>query len=117
PHLVFALYQGMFAVITVALISGAYAERMSFGAFVAFSLLWTTLVYDPLAHWVWGGGWLQKIGALDFAGGTVVHVSSGVAALVVALLLGERASGRKTAPHNVTFTVLGGGLLWFGWFG
>ncbi len=117
PHLAFALYQCMFAVITVALISGAYAERMSFGAYVAFSALWSTLVYDPLAHWVWGGGFLQKLGALDFAGGTVVHVSSGTAALVVALVLGKRTSGLKTVPHNLGYTVLGAGLLWFGWFG
>jgi Amt family ammonium transporter len=117
PHVAFALYQGMFAAITVALISGAYAERMKFGAFAAFSLLWTTVVYDPLAHWVWGGGWLMKLGALDFAGGTVVHVSSGVAALVVALVLGKRTTGIKSTPHNVGLTVLGAGLLWFGWFG
>jgi len=117
PHLAFALYQGMFAAITVALISGAYAERVSFLPFAVVSLLWTTLVYDPLAHWVWGGGWLAKLGALDFAGGTVVHVSSGVAALVFALVLGKRSTGLKTTPHNVGFTVLGAGLLWFGWFG
>jgi Amt family ammonium transporter len=117
PHLAFALYQCMFAVITVALISGAYAERMSFGAYVAFSGLWATFVYDPLAHWVWGGGFLQKLGALDFAGGTVVHVSSGTAALVVALVLGKRTTGLKTVPHNLGYTVLGAGLLWFGWFG
>jgi Amt family ammonium transporter len=117
PELAFASYQGMFAVITVALISGAYAERMRFGPFILFSLLWTTLVYDPLCHWVWGNGWIQKLGALDFAGGTVVHVSSGVAALVVALVLGPRRGNPRARPHNVGFTLIGAGLLWFGWFG
>jgi Amt family ammonium transporter len=119
PHLAFALYQGMFAVITPALISGAFAERMRFSVFVVFSLLWATLVYDPLCHWVWGGGWLQRLGALDFAGGTVVHVSSGVSALVAALLVGKRVGfpHRLSLPHNLTFTLVGGSLLWFGWFG
>ncbi len=119
PHLVFAMYQGMFAIITVALISGAFAERISFKAFVLFSLLWATVVYDPLAHWVWGGGWLMKLGALDFAGGTVVHISSGVSALVAAIVIGKRRSYPKNAlpPHNVSYTVIGAGLLWFGWFG
>jgi ammonium transporter, Amt family len=119
PHLAFALYQGMFAVITPALISGAFAERMKFSVFVVFSLLWATLVYDPLCHWVWGGGWLQKIGALDFAGGTVVHISSGVSALVAALMIGKRIGypRRLFMPHNLTLTLVGGSLLWFGWFG
>src|SRR5262245_52835403 len=90
PHLAFAMYQGMFAAITVALITGAFAERMRFGAFIIFSLLWATLIYDPLAHWVWGGGWLMRRGALDFAGGTVVHISSGVSALVAAVVIGPR---------------------------
>ena len=119
PHLIFAMYQAMFAVITVALITGAFAERINFSAFVVFSLLWATLIYDPLAHWVWGGGWLMKLGALDFAGGTVVHISSGVSALVAAVVIGRRAGYPKRAlpPHNVSYTVIGAGLLWFGWFG
>jgi Amt family ammonium transporter len=120
PHLLFMMYQGMFAVITPALISGAFAERMKFSAFCLFTLLWTTLVYDPIAHWVWNPeGWLAKLGALDFAGGTVVHLSSGVSALVVALVLGRRLGYPSTRhpPHNLTMTVLGAGLLWFGWFG
>ncbi len=116
PHLLFMAYQGMFAVITPALISGAYAERLSFRAYCIFTVAWATLVYDPLAHWVWGpGGWLGTLGALDYAGGTVVHVSSGIAALVVAIKLGKRLSPRP--PHNVTMTLIGAGLLWFGWFG
>jgi ammonium transporter, Amt family len=120
PHLLFMAYQGMFAVITPALISGAYAERMKFTAYCAFTLLWTTLVYDPIAHWVWGtGGWLADRGALDFAGGTVVHVSSGVSALIVAIVLGKRLGypNDRRPPHNLTLTVFGAGLLWFGWFG
>ncbi|MFL6273692.1 MAG: ammonium transporter [Blastocatellia bacterium] len=119
PHLVFAMYQGMFAIITVALITGAFAERIKFGAFALFSLLWATLVYDPLAHWVWGGGWLMKRGALDFAGGTVVHISSGVSALVAAIVIGKRRCYPHKAlpPHNISYTVIGAGLLWFGWFG
>jgi ammonium transporter, Amt family len=120
PHLLFMMYQGMFAVITPALISGAFAERMKFSAYVLFTLLWTTLVYDPLAHWVWHpDGWLAKLGALDFAGGTVVHLSSGVSALVVALVLGKRLGypSVRHPPHNLTLTVIGAGLLWFGWFG
>jgi Amt family ammonium transporter len=120
PHVLFMAYQGMFAIITPALISGAYAERMKFSAYCLFTLLWSTLVYDPIAHWVWGpGGWLAARGALDFAGGTVVHVSSGVSALIVALVIGKRL-GYPTArrpPHNLTMTVIGAGLLWFGWFG
>jgi Amt family ammonium transporter len=119
PHVAFAMYQCAFAVITVALITGAFAERIRFGAFVAFSLAWTTLVYDPLAHWVWGGGWLQTLGALDFAGGTVVHVSSGVSALVAAYVIGHRVGfpERASRPNGAIFTFVGAGLLWFGWFG
>ena len=120
PHQAFMVFQMMFAVITPALITGAFAERKRFKAFVIFSLLWATLVYDPLAHWVWGvGGWLRGMGALDFAGGTVVHISSGVSALVAAMVLGHRFGFGKDEmePHDVTMTVLGAGLLWFGWFG
>ena len=119
PHLAFSMYQGVFAIITVALITGAFAERMKFGAFVLFSLLWATLIYDPLAHWVWGGGWLAKMGALDFAGGTVVHISSGVSALVAAIVIGRRVGYPKKVlpPHNLAFTLMGAALLWFGWFG
>ena len=120
PHVLFAAFQGMFAAITVALISGAVVERMRFGAYLLFVLLWTTLVYDPLAHWVWAdGGWLRTLGALDFAGGTVVHISAGVSALVAAVFIGKRRDvGRlPLVPHNVPFTLLGAGLLWFGWFG
>ncbi|MGH7448855.1 MAG: ammonium transporter, partial [Longimicrobiales bacterium] len=113
-------FQGMFAVTTVALISGAVVERMSFRAYLAFVLLWTTLVYDPLCHWVWGaGGWLGELGALDFAGGTVVHISAGVSALIAATIVGRRRDHGRTplVPHNVPLTLLGAGLLWFGWFG
>jgi ammonium transporter, Amt family len=120
PHQAFMVFQMMFAVITPALITGAFAERKRFKAFVLFSLLWATFIYDPIAHWVWGaGGWLHTLGALDFAGGTVVHISSGVSALVAALVLGRRLGfGReKVAPHDSTMTVLGAALLWFGWFG
>ncbi len=120
PHLLFMVYQGMFAVITPALITGAFAERKRFKAFVIFSLLWATFVYDPVAHWVWGvGGWLRGIGALDFAGGTVVHITSGVSALVAAMVLGRRIGfgKEKMDPHDATMTVLGAALLWFGWFG
>ena len=118
PHVVFAAFQGMFAIITVALVSGAVVERMSFKAYLLFMLLWTTLIYDPLAHWVWAsGGWLFDMGALDFAGGTVVHISSGTSALVAALMIGPRSEGRSLVPHNVPLTLLGAGLLWFGWFG
>jgi Amt family ammonium transporter len=120
PHLAFVAYQCMFAVITPALISGAYAERFKFSAYVVFTLAWTTLVYDPIAHWTWGdGGWLAKLGAIDFAGGTVVHLSSGVSALVVAIMLGKRRGypSVRHPPHDLTMTVLGAGLLWFGWFG
>ncbi|WP_338827395.1 ammonium transporter [Neomoorella thermoacetica] len=120
PHQVFAMFQLMFAIITPALITGASAERMRFPAFLLFTLMWATLVYDPLAHWVWGaGGWLRELGALDFAGGTVVHISAGVAGLVCALVLGRRRDyGRiPLPPHNLPMTVLGATLLWFGWFG
>ena len=120
PHQAFMVYQMMFAVITPALISGAFAERKRFKSFAIFSLLWATLVYDPVAHWVWAdGGWLRSLGALDFAGGTVVHISSGVSALVCAVVLGQRLGYGKEPmePHNATMTVLGTGLLWFGWFG
>jgi len=120
PHLAFAVYQCMFAVITPALISGAVAERMRFSAYVLFTLLWATLVYDPLAHWIWhADGWLLKRGALDFAGGTVVHISSGVSALVACLVLGRRIGYPRQAfpPHSIPLTLLGGSLLWFGWFG
>ncbi|HPC86290.1 MAG TPA: ammonium transporter [Smithellaceae bacterium] len=120
PHSVFMIFQAMFAVITPALIIGAYAERVKFPAFLLFTLLWATFVYDPLAHWVWGtGGWIKSLGGLDFAGGIVVHVSSGISALVLALLLGKRVgyNHKPIRPHNLPFTVLGAALLWFGWFG
>ncbi len=120
PHLAFMIYQCMFAVIAPALISGAYAERMKFSAYCVFTVAWTTLVYDPIAHWSWAaGGWLNKLGAIDFAGGTVVHLSSGVSALVVALVLGKRKGYPTTRhpPHDLTMTVVGAGILWFGWFG
>lgn len=119
PHAAFAMFQLMFAIITAGLIIGAFAERMKFPVFVVFILLWTTLVYDPMAHWVWGvDGWLRNLGALDFAGGTVVHISSGVSGLVAALVLGKRLGGREPmVPHNLPLTILGAGLLWFGWFG
>jgi len=120
PHLVFMVYQMMFAVITPALISGAFAERMKFSAFIIFTLAWTTLVYDPVAHWVWGtGGWLRDLGVLDFAGGIVVHATSGFSALAAALFIGKRKGFLRESmpPHNLPLTVLGAGLLWFGWFG
>jgi len=120
PHQAHAVYQAMFAVITPALVSGAIVERMRFRAYLAFLVLWSALVYAPLAHWVWGaGGWLQKMGALDFAGGTVVHVSAGVSALVAAWFLGPRRDFRRVpiSPHNVPLVLIGAGLLWFGWFG
>ncbi|MHB8139449.1 MAG: ammonium transporter [Smithellaceae bacterium] len=120
PHSVFMIFQAMFAIITPALIIGAFAERVKFSAFLLFTVLWATLVYDPLAHWVWNpGGWLRALGGLDFAGGIVVHVSSGVSALVLAILLGKRVgyNHKPIRPHNLPFTVLGGALLWFGWFG
>jgi Amt family ammonium transporter len=119
PHALFMSYQGTFAIITAALISGAIVERMRFSAYVLFISLWAVLVYSPLAHWVWGGGWLAKMGALDFAGGTVVHVNAAVAALAAALVIGPRSDYKKASilPHNVPFVLLGAGLLWFGWFG
>jgi Amt family ammonium transporter len=120
PHGAFMIYQAMFAIITPALISGAVAERMKFKAFLLFSVLWATLVYDPLAHWVWGaGGFLRDLGTLDFAGGTVVHVSAAASALAAVLLVGKRLHYRERPmpPHNVVMTVTGAGILWFGWFG
>ncbi len=120
PHQAFMIFQMMFAVITPALILGAFAERMKFSAYCVFVLLWATVVYDPVAHWVWGvGGFLRNMGALDFAGGTVVHINAGVAALVCALVLGKRLGSDKSMspPHNLPFAVLGAALLWFGWFG
>jgi Amt family ammonium transporter len=120
PHQVFMLFQMMFAIITPALITGAFAERKKFSAFILFTLLWATFVYDPLAHWVWGdGGWLKRLGALDFAGGTVVHISSGISALVCALVLGRRRGygHQPMPPHNLPLSVMGAALLWFGWFG
>jgi Amt family ammonium transporter len=120
PHQVFMVFQMMFAIITPALILGAFAERMKFSAFCVFSLLWATLVYDPVAHWVWGiGGFLRDAGTLDFAGGIVVHINAGIAALVTALVLGKRLGypDNVAPPHNLPFAVLGTGILWFGWFG
>ena len=119
PFMLFAMFQLMFAAITPALITGAFAERKRFGSFVLFTILWSIFIYSPIAHWVWSSdGWLFKMGALDFAGGTVVHISSGVSALIVALMIGRRAmNGEKSEPHDVPMTVLGAGLLWFGWFG
>lgn len=120
PHLAFMIFQAMFAVITPALITGAFAERMKFPAFVVFTLAWATLVYDPVAHWVWGvGGWLRELGVLDFAGGTVVHIISGVSGLVIAMMLGKRKGYGTEAmvPHNLPMVVIGASLLWFGWFG
>jgi Amt family ammonium transporter len=120
PASAYMAFQMMFAIITPALITGAFAERKKFKAFVLFSLLWTLLVYSPIAHWVWGeGGWLRNLGALDYAGGTVVHISSGVAALVAALVLGPRVrrESERFEPHDVRLAVIGAGLLWFGWFG
>ncbi|MFH0862186.1 MAG: ammonium transporter [Candidatus Altiarchaeota archaeon] len=121
PALGFMAFQMMFAVITPALIIGAFADRMKFSSFILFVLLWATLVYDPVAHWVWGaGGWLRGLGTLDFAGGTVVHISAGVSALVVAVLIGRRSelgAGSILKPHDITMTILGAALLWFGWFG
>jgi ammonium transporter, Amt family len=119
PHLLFMCYQATFAIITAALISGAIVERMRFSAYVLFISVWLLVVYAPIAHWVWGGGWLAKLGALDFAGGTVVHVNAGIAALVAARLVGPRRDYPSSSllPHNVPFTLLGAGVLWFGWFG
>lgn len=119
PTYIFMWFQGMFAILTPALISGAIAERVKFGPYLLFILLWGTLVYDPVCHWVWGGGWIGAMDALDFAGGTVVHLSSGASALALALLLGRRLGypNEPFVPHNLTMTVLGASLLWFGWFG
>lgn len=120
PHQAYMVFQCMFAVITPALITGSFAERISFKGFLVFSILWATLVYDPLAHWVWGvGGWLHELGALDFAGGTVVHISSGVSALAAVLMIGRRSGYPREPmlPNNLTLTVTGAGLLWVGWFG
>ncbi len=120
PNLLFCAFQLMFAIITPALITGAFAERLKFSAFLLFTILWSTLVYLPICHWVWGqGGWLGKLGALDFAGGTVIHINSGAAALVMAYAVGPRKGWGKEAfhPHNLTMTILGAGILWFGWFG
>jgi Amt family ammonium transporter len=120
PHSAFMIYQAMFAIITPALITGAIAERMKFTSFLSFVILWSTIVYNPIAHWVWGmGGWIRNLGALDFAGGTVVHISSGFSALAAALILGRRKgfAEEPMPPHNLPLTVLGAGVLWFGWFG
>jgi Amt family ammonium transporter len=120
PHQAFMIFQAMFAIITPALILGAFAERMKFSAFLTFILLWATFVYGPVCHWVWGvGGWLKKLGALDFAGGTVVHINAGIAALATALIIGKRKNLEKNipTPHNMPFVILGTALLWFGWFG
>jgi Amt family ammonium transporter len=120
PHQAFMIYQMMFAVITPALIAGAFAERFRFSTFLVFSLLWSLLVYNPVAHWMWGiGGWLRNLGAIDFAGGTVVHITAGVSALAAALVVGKRKgfNSENMAPHNLPMTVLGAGMLWFGWFG
>jgi Amt family ammonium transporter len=120
PHLAYAAYQLMFAIITPALIAGAFAERMKFAAYALFAVLWSTLVYDPVCHWAWSeGGWLYKLGALDFAGGTVVHLSAGASALVASVVVGKRTGypRERHVPHNLTMTLLGAGLLWFGWFG
>ena len=119
PHQLFMMFQAMFAIITPALIIGAFAERMKFSAFLIFMILWATFVYDPICHWVWGvGGWLKDLGALDFAGGTVVHINAGITALMIALFIGKRRGGGKAIlPHNLPLTILGTALLWFGWFG
>jgi Amt family ammonium transporter len=120
PHQAFMIYQMMFAVITPALITGAFAERFKFSTYLVFTLLWALLVYNPVAHWVWGtGGWLRNLGVLDFAGGTVVHITAGVSALAAALVVGKRRGYgvENLAPHNLPMTVLGAGILWFGWFG
>jgi len=125
PHQTYMIYQAMFAIITPALITGAFAERMKFSTFLVFMVIWSTIVYNPVAHWVWGdGGWLKNLGALDFAGGTVVHINAGIAALAAALVMGPRRGyagyGNGTEafiPHNLPMTILGAGLLWFGWFG
>lgn len=119
PHLLFMMFQGMFAIITVTLIVGGIVERVKFSAWLVLAVLWATLVYDPIAHWVWGGGWLGELGALDFAGGTVVHINAGISALAIVLVLGARKGFGKISmePHDIPMTVLGTSLLWFGWFG
>ena len=119
PALTFMIFQAMFAIITVSLITGSYVERIKFSSFLVFSLAWATLVYDPVAHWVWGGGWLAQLGALDFAGGIVVHITAGVSALAIALVIGARRGfgTDPMEPHNIPTTVMGAALLWFGWFG
>jgi Amt family ammonium transporter len=119
PHQLFMIFQMMFAIITPALIIGAFVERVKFSGFILFSILWSTVIYDPMAHWVWGnGGWLSKLGALDFAGGTVIHVNAGVAALVMAIYVGKRISHKDhSSPHNLPLALFGAGFLWFGWFG
>ncbi|MDR0713073.1 MAG: ammonium transporter [Bacteroidales bacterium] len=120
PETIFALFQCMFAIITPALIIGAFAERVKFSGYLLFIILWSVFVYNPVAHWVWGNGWLQNLGAIDFAGGTVVHINAGISALVMAVLIGKRRGykpGRPTTPHNVAFVFLGAGFLWLGWFG
>ena len=119
PDFTFVIFQGMFAIITPALITGAFAERMKFSSYIIFTILWVTIVYAPMAHWVWGGGWLMSWGVLDFAGGAVVHMNSGLAALAAAIIIGRRMRHGQEAfdSHNVPFVVLGAALLWFGWFG
>ncbi|RID88722.1 ammonium transporter [Peribacillus asahii] len=117
PHSLFMLFQMTFAVLTVSIIAGGIAERMKFSAFLIFSILWSLFVYAPVAHWVWGGGWLHAIGTIDFAGGNVVHISSGVADLVLAIMLGKRKESANSSPHNLPLTFLGASLIWFGWYG
>ena len=119
PPLLFMIFQLTFAAVTVAIVTSGLAERVKLSSFIIFSLLWTTLVYDPIAHWVWGGGWLARLGVIDFAGGMVVHISAGFAALAIALVIGKRAGYGQYSlePHNIPMTLLGAGLLWFGWFG
>lgn len=118
PHILFMMFQMTFAILTVAIISGAFAERMNFSAYLIFIVLWSLFVYAPIAHWVWGdGGWLSKLGALDFAGGNVVHISSGVSGLVLALMIGKRKETDNSAPHSLPLTLIGGTLVWFGWYG
>ncbi len=118
PHLTFMLFQGMFAVITPALIIGAFAERMKFSTYLLFTVLWITFVYCPVAHWMWStGGWLNKLGAVDFAGGIVVHIIAGISALVTSIVIGKRKYLKPSPPHNLTFTMIGAAMLWFGWFG
>lgn len=121
PEILFAIFQCMFAVITPALIIGAFAERIKFSGYVVFIVLWSIIVYNPMAHWVWGGGWLMEMGAIDFAGGTVVHINAGISALVMAIMLGRRKGyktiGHPFTPHNIPFVFIGTSLLWLGWFG